>query len=106
MPTLTCTRISELLEPYAADFSLSDELLTSIQVYVELLLKWNARTSLTAIRDPEELVQRQFGESLFAAQLVPKAGTLLDFGSGAGFPGIPIQLVRPEVNIEVGLGSA
>jgi 16S rRNA (guanine527-N7)-methyltransferase len=99
MPALSSTRIAELLVPYTADLAVTDELLTSIQTFIDLLLKWNAFTSLTAVRDPEELVQRQVGESLFAAQLVPEAGSLLDFGSGAGFPGIPIQLVRPQVQI-------
>ncbi len=99
MPDLTCSRIADLLEPYIAELAVTDELLTAIQTYVQLLLRWNARTSLTAVRDPEELTQRQVGESLFAAQLVPEAGTLLDFGSGAGFPGIPLQLVQPQLQI-------
>ena len=99
MPDLTCSRIADLLEPYTAELAVTDELLTAIQTYVQLLLRWNARTSLTAVRDPEELIQRQVGESLFAAQLVPEAGTLLDFGSGAGFPGIPLQLVRRQLQI-------
>lgn len=86
-------RIADLLQPYVAEPKLTPQLISSIQVYLELLLKWNARTNLTAIRDPEELVQRQIGESLFAAQLLPQTGTLLDFGSGAGFPGIPIQMI-------------
>ena len=99
MPTLGTTRISDLLAPYSAHLAVTEELLSAVQAYVDLLLKWNARTSLTAVRDPEELVQRQVGESLFAAQLVPDAGSLLDFGSGAGFPGVPIQLVRPQVHV-------
>jgi 16S rRNA (guanine527-N7)-methyltransferase len=99
MPTLSSTRIAELLKPYTVDLAVTDELLTAIQTFVDLLLKWNAFTSLTAVRDPEELTQRQVGESLFAAQLVPETGSLLDFGSGAGFPGIPLQLVRPKVRI-------
>jgi 16S rRNA (guanine527-N7)-methyltransferase len=68
-----------------------------------LLLRWNERTNLTAIREPEEIVRRHFGESLFAAahlatRLQP-AATLLDFGSGAGFPGLPIQLLLPHLRV-------
>jgi len=66
-------------------------------------MKWNARTNLTSIRQPEEIVRRHFGESLFAGiQLKPRVeegATLLDFGSGAGFPGIPIQLLLPTVRV-------
>lgn len=65
-----------------------------------LLLKWNARTNLTAIRDPEEIRRRHVAESLFASSLVPEgARTLLDYGSGAGLPGIPIAVARPELAV-------
>jgi 16S rRNA (guanine527-N7)-methyltransferase len=68
--------------------------------YLSLILRWNARTNLTAIRDPEEIVSRHFVESIACSAALP-AGvrTLLDFGSGAGFPGIPIALCRPEISI-------
>jgi 16S rRNA (guanine527-N7)-methyltransferase len=98
MPILPTARIAELLTPYLA--SPSDELLAQLSAYLDLLLKWNARTNLTAIRNPEEIVRRHFGESLFAAAHLP-AGvqTLLDFGSGAGFPGLPIQLLHPGLHV-------
>jgi 16S rRNA (guanine527-N7)-methyltransferase len=73
--------------------------------FAELLLRWNARMNLTAIRTPEEVLQRHFLEGIFCARQIPEGTrTLLDFGSGAGFPGIPIVLCRPE--IEVTLGEA
>ncbi|MGB6871672.1 MAG: 16S rRNA (guanine(527)-N(7))-methyltransferase RsmG [Acidobacteriaceae bacterium] len=68
--------------------------------YLSLLLKWNARTNLTSVREPDEIVRRHFAESIFAAQRVPHAvKTLLDFGSGAGLPGIPIAICRPEITV-------
>jgi 16S rRNA (guanine527-N7)-methyltransferase len=67
--------------------------------YLELLLKWNARMNLTAIREPVEIVQRHFGESLFAGEFLGDCATLLDYGSGAGFPGIPIRLLHPKVRV-------
>ena len=70
-----------------------------LATYLELILKWNARTNLTAIRTPGEIVRRHFGESLFAGIHLGDCATLLDFGSGAGFPGIPIQLLRPDVAV-------
>jgi 16S rRNA (guanine527-N7)-methyltransferase len=79
--------------------SMPAELCTKLRQYLQILLKWNARTNLTAIRDPEEIVRRHFGESLFAAQHLGECATLLDFGSGAGFPGLPIQLYHPELHV-------
>lgn len=76
--------------------------LAAISKYIDLLLKWNARINLTAIRAPEEIVQRHFGESLFAAShlLAEKSiKTAIDLGSGAGFPGVPFALLAPEVEI-------
>jgi 16S rRNA (guanine527-N7)-methyltransferase len=68
--------------------------------YLSLLVRWNGRTSLTAIRDEEEIVSRHFLESIACAAAVPVGvRTLLDFGSGAGFPGIPIALCRPEISV-------
>lgn len=66
--------------------------------YLALLLKWNSRMNLTAVRQPEEIVRRHFAECIFAAEQIPEnVKTLLDFGSGAGLPGIPIALCRPEI---------
>ncbi len=106
MPTLSESAIAELLTPYLPEAPAT--LIPQLSAYLDLLLKWNARTNLTAIRDPEEIVRRHFGGSLFAARhlnpgnLVPSAAdagtiTLLDFGSGAGFPGLPIALLRPDI---------
>lgn len=68
--------------------------------YLSLLVRWNGHTSLTAIRDEEEIVSRHFMESIACAGAVPLGvRTLLDFGSGAGFPGIPIALCRPEISV-------
>jgi len=99
MPTLTRPQIATLLTPYF-EGEAPPELYPQISTYLDLLLKRNARTNLTAIRDPQEIVRRHFGESLFAARHIPPdTRTLLDFGSGAGFPGLPIQLLRPEIPV-------
>jgi 16S rRNA (guanine527-N7)-methyltransferase len=97
MPALPPDRIRTLLTPYFPDPS--PELLGQLSSYLDLLLKWNARTNLSAIRAPEEIVQRHFGESLFAARHLPSASTLLDLGSGAGFPGLPIALAHPHLTV-------
>jgi 16S rRNA (guanine527-N7)-methyltransferase len=103
MPTLPESRIAELLVPYLGDAPVPSALYTQLSVYLDLLLRWNARTNLTAIRDPEGIVCRHFGEGLFCglelAKRLPTASTVLDFGSGAGIPGLPIQLIQPEFRV-------
>jgi 16S rRNA (guanine527-N7)-methyltransferase len=80
--------------------SLSEEATARFEAYLALILHWNARTNLTAIRDAEGIVRRHFVESITCAQLLPdRIGNLLDFGSGAGFPGIPIAICRPEIRV-------
>jgi 16S rRNA (guanine527-N7)-methyltransferase len=115
---IDASRIADLLQPFLADISpgtpsrhpLSEwefppALAAQIQTYLDLLLRWNARINLTAVRDPEQIVTRHFGESLFAAGVLRQAGaitpnaTLADIGSGAGFPGIPIKLFAPELHV-------
>jgi 16S rRNA (guanine527-N7)-methyltransferase len=127
-------RIAELLQPFLQeandqrpttnDPSDNEALYQHISTYIDILLRWNARINLTAIRDPEEIVTRHFGESLFAAShLFPKVypvspvppvvkgvdvdlandqrpttnDRVADLGSGAGFPGIPIKLWDPNI---------
>ncbi|MCU1224820.1 MAG: methyltransferase GidB [Edaphobacter sp.] len=97
LPTLSESAIADLLIPYIPAPPAS--LYSQLSQYLDLLLKWNARTNLTAIRDPEEIVRRHFGESLFAAQHLGSPETLLDLGSGAGFPGLPIALLHPAIQV-------
>lgn len=99
-------RIAELLAPFTTLAGLSSGILTQLQSYLDLLLRWNARMNLTAVRDPEQIVTRHFGESLFAARVLlgenaggAKDSTLADIGSGAGFPGIPMNLFAPEIEL-------
>ncbi|HET9307939.1 MAG TPA: 16S rRNA (guanine(527)-N(7))-methyltransferase RsmG [Candidatus Sulfotelmatobacter sp.] len=106
------SRIAELLVPFLADDQrLSSIDLYNISTYIDILLRWNARINLTAIRDPDEIVTRHFGESLFAARhLFPRPSVssvrsavknfeLADLGSGAGFPGLPIKLWAPHISV-------
>lgn len=99
------SHIAELLRPFTGDVQLAPELLERLQRYLELLLKWNARVNLTAVRGPEAIVARHFGESLFAARLLfPQARdrenvTMADVGSGAGFPGVPVKLWAPHIEL-------
>ena len=131
-------RIAALLAPFLPDPG--EPLLQALSTYLDLLLRWNARLNLTAVRDPDQIVTRHFGESLFvASRLFPAGGwptlfrtgwptlspalgrrvgmspatgdspsgnrelgtenCLLDLGSGAGFPGVPIKLYEPGLQL-------
>ena len=95
--------IAELLAPFLEDQRLSAEQLRQIATYVDLLLKWNAHINLTAVRDPEEIITRHFGESLFAARQLrsedDEGQTAIDIGSGAGFPGLPLKIWNPGLTL-------
>ena len=96
---MTAAAISALLAE-RQQLSIPAELAAQLAVYLELLFRWNARMNLSAIREPEAIVLRHFGESLQCAAALP-AGvkTLLDYGSGAGFPGMPCVLNRPSLQV-------
>src|SRR5271155_795000 len=71
-----------------------------IQQYMALLLAWNEKINLTAIRDPLEILYRHFCESMYAAVAVPvENGRLADVGSGGGFPGLPLKILRPDLHV-------
>jgi 16S rRNA (guanine527-N7)-methyltransferase len=99
-----------LLQPYIEPLTATQ--LDQVATYLDLLLRWNARMNLTAIRDPEQIVTRHFGESFFLARTLTEQGFFqfpnsestkspiaVDVGSGAGFPGIPLKIARPEVTL-------
>lgn len=70
------------------------------EAYFSLIIRWNQRINLTAIRDEGEILARHFVECIASARALPDGiGTLLDFGSGAGLPGIPIAICRPEIAV-------
>ena len=99
--------IAELLVPFLGDDRLSDLQLDQLAAYLDLLLRWNARTNLTAVREPENIVARHFGESLFAARQLFSGNwqpatdncSAADLGSGAGFPGLPLKIWTPAIRL-------
>ena len=100
--------MEELLQPFLS-LPLSEPQLKQISMYVDILLRWNARVNLTAVRQPEQIITRHFGESIFTAQQLFQAAInrgqptcndhLIDLGSGAGFPGLPIKICYPELRL-------
>jgi 16S rRNA (guanine527-N7)-methyltransferase len=80
--------------------SVDSQQVVLIQQYIRTLLRWNEKLNLTAIRDPLEILYRHFCESMFAAGAIPvDKGRLADIGSGPGFPGIPLKIIRPELEL-------
>ena len=76
------------------------EQLALFRVHFSLLLRWNSKMNLTAIRDPVEIVERHFVESAFPTKVVELGpGTLVDVGSGAGFPGLPVKVLMPTTRV-------
>jgi 16S rRNA (guanine527-N7)-methyltransferase len=79
---------------------LSDTEANQFSLFLEHFLRWNERINLSAIRDVEGILQRHFLESIYCARALPAAiSTLLDYGSGGGFPGIPIAILNPQIAI-------
>ena len=79
---------------------ISDSQVLQIQQYISILLAWNEKINLTAIRDPLEILNRHFCECMYAASAVPlEVGRLADVGSGGGFPGLPLKIIRPELQV-------
>lgn len=70
-------------------------------LYMNLLKEWNEKINLTAITDSEEIVKKHFIDSIkcFKAEPFKSAKSIIDVGSGAGFPGLPVAIMRPEVKI-------
>jgi 16S rRNA (guanine527-N7)-methyltransferase len=94
--------LRDRLAPFVPPAELDDALIESIQVHLSLLTLWNQHMNLTALRTPEAMVERHFGESLFAARhLCPRDAQhdLFDVGSGAGFPGLPIKYWAPGLQL-------
>lgn len=95
-------RFGALLDPVLGTLGMKLEAgqVSLLARHYELLLQWNRKISLTSVRDPEQVVKRHFGESLFVASVLrAESGTLVDVGSGAGFPGFPLAVARPGIQV-------
>ncbi|MBQ9963534.1 MAG: 16S rRNA (guanine(527)-N(7))-methyltransferase RsmG [Clostridia bacterium] len=93
----------ERLQQYAAEYGVTvdNRAAERFDRYAELLVDWNTRMNLTAITSPEGIVLKHFADSLTALPLLPKKQdiTVIDVGTGAGFPGIPLAIVREDIEL-------
>lgn len=86
---------------------LDAEAAARFEVYLSLFIRWNARLNLSAVREEEQIMSRHLLESIAVARALPMGiSTLLDFGSGAGLPGIPIALCRPDIAVTLAESQA
>ncbi len=96
------TPFKDALETVAGNFGLMP--LTSLQLdqlakHFEMLIRWNRRMNLTRITDPEQAARLHYAESLFGGRFIGRATKLLDIGAGAGFPSVPLAVLRPDIQI-------
>lgn len=102
MTTKTPAPLTAVIRRALAEFNLPayDDQVLQIQRYIEILLIWNEKVNLTSIRDPLEILYRHFCESMYASVAVPvENGRLADVGSGGGFPGLPLKIIRPNLRV-------
>jgi len=89
-------------ELLSKEFPLTTDQLGQLEEHFKLLTLWNKRLNLTRITDPQDAAYLHYCESLFLASLIPSgAQRIVDVGSGAGFPGIPVAIYRPECSIDL-----
>ena len=92
----------DLFARVAAPFGVevTPELAEKLDIYARLLVEWNEKMNLTAITDPQGIAVKHFADSLTAAALMPAGEfSLIDVGTGAGFPGVPLALYRPDCRL-------
>ena len=71
-----------------------------LEKHYNLLARWNKVLNLTSLRDPRDIIERHYGESLFLGRQLPSGPLrIADIGSGAGFPGIPVAILRPDCSV-------
>ena len=98
MADITDRSITLVLGEYGV--AATPALCLAIQKYISVLQRWNEKIALTTITDPPDIVRLHFGESMFGALAVPiKEGRLADVGTGAGFPGLPLKLLLPSLDL-------
>ncbi|MCE5235676.1 MAG: 16S rRNA (guanine(527)-N(7))-methyltransferase RsmG [Clostridiaceae bacterium] len=91
--------MSEIFDAVRAALpSLDEARQRKLCVFYEMLVDWNARMNLTAITDPAEVASKHFADSVLPESLLKKNARVIDVGTGAGFPGIPLAVARPDLS--------
>jgi 16S rRNA (guanine527-N7)-methyltransferase len=86
-----------LAEDYGIPFS--EEQARLCHQHISLMLEWNRHCNLTRITDFQEIIEKHLLDSIIPAKWLPRVGPAIDIGSGAGFPGIPLKILHPELDM-------
>jgi 16S rRNA (guanine527-N7)-methyltransferase len=78
---------------------LDGKAIEAFELYLKELLKWNQKINLTSIRSEKGIVLKHFLDSLSVYPLLPKYSSIFDIGSGAGFPGVPLKIIQPTLEV-------
>lgn len=78
---------------------LNEEQIDQFYTYMRLLLEWNEKINLTAITEPEEIIRKHFMDSITISKYIERNKKVIDVGTGAGFPGIPLKIIRRDIDI-------
>ena len=91
----------EELKKYLIELNidLKEKQIKQLYDYMNLLIEWNKKINLTAIIEPKEIILKHFVDSLTISKYINEKSTLIDIGTGAGFPGIPLKILRDDINI-------
>ena len=92
------TALTSALAAYQID-GVSEAQQAQLVAHYRMMLAWNRRTNLTRITEPDEAARLHYADSLAGGRFVGAAQTLLDIGSGAGFPAIPLAVLRPDLRV-------
>ena len=77
----------------------NDKQIKQFYTYMNILLEWNEKINLTAIIEPKDIILKHFIDSITISKYIKENCNLADIGTGAGFPGIPLKIIRPDLNI-------
>lgn len=96
---LSYNEIEEMFKSFG--LNLNEEMYRNFDFYAELLVSWNEKINLTAITDPFGITEKHFLDSLavFKDDIIPQNSSVIDVGTGAGFPGIPMKIYRNDLKV-------
>lgn len=92
---------SKKMQEYSNEMGilLNEKQINQFYTYMNLLLEWNKKINLTAITKPEEIILKHFIDSMTIVNNIEKNARLIDVGTGAGFPGIPLKIIREDIEV-------